>query len=47
MNYDSVQSAITAIHGLNGFKLGNKHLKVEFKKPAANSGSPMAAPVVV
>lgn len=47
VNYDSGQSAITAIHGLNGFKLGNKHLKVEFKKPAANSGSPMAAPVVV
>ena len=33
VNFESVQSAITAIHALNGFKLGNKHLKVEFKKP--------------
>ena len=47
VNFETVQSAITAIHGLNGFKLGNKHLKVEFKKPAANSSTPApSAPVV-
>ena len=40
VNFEDVQSAITAIHALNGFKLGNKHLKVEFKKP---SSSPVAA----
>jgi RNA recognition motif-containing protein len=42
VNFEDIQSAITAIHALNGFKLGNKHLKVEFKKP---SSSPKAAVV--
>ena len=37
VNFENVQSAITAIHALNGFKLGNKHLKVEFKKPATSA----------
>jgi RNA recognition motif-containing protein len=34
VNFEDMQSALTAIHSLNGFKLGNKHLKVEFKKPS-------------
>jgi len=34
VNFNEMQAALTAIHALNGFKLGNKHLKVEFKKPA-------------
>lgn len=37
VNFEDVQAAITAIHALNGFKLGNKHLKVEFKKPGGKS----------
>jgi RNA recognition motif-containing protein len=45
VNFEDVQSAITAIHALNGFKLGNKHLKVEFKKPTNAPG--MASPEVV
>lgn len=38
VNFEDFQAAIAAIHALNGFKLGSKHLKVEFKKPA--SGKP-------
>jgi RNA recognition motif-containing protein len=34
VNFECAHSAVTAIHALNGFKLGNKHLKVEFKKPS-------------
>ena len=37
VNFDSVQSAVAAVHGLNGFRIGNKHLKVEFKKAAPPS----------
>ena len=40
VNFEDVHSAITAINALNGFKLGSKHLKVEFKKP------PTPAPVL-
>ena len=48
VNFESIQSALTAIHSLNGFKLGNKHLKVEFKKPSASAATPaptIAVPV--
>lgn len=44
VNFENVQSAIAAVNGLNGFKMGNKHLKVEFKKP---SGTPLASTVHV
>ena len=36
VNYESVQSAIAAVNGMNGFRIGNKHLKVEFKKPSTS-----------
>jgi len=36
VNYESVQSAVSAVNGMNGFRIGNKHLKVEFKKPATS-----------
>ena len=36
VNYETVQSAIAAVNGLNGFRIGNKHLKVEFKKPSTS-----------
>lgn len=40
VNFENVQSALAAIRALNGFKLGNKHLKVEFKKPSQTPASP-------
>jgi RNA recognition motif-containing protein len=39
VNFEHVQGAIAAVNGLNGYKIGNKHLKVEFKKP-----TPLASP---
>jgi hypothetical protein len=36
VNYESVPSAIAAVNGMNGFRIGNKHLKVEFKKPSTS-----------
>ena len=44
VNFDHVQAAVTAIHALNGFKLGNKHLKVEFKKPTPTTPAAAAVP---
>jgi RNA recognition motif-containing protein len=41
VNFENVQGAIAAVNGLNGFKIGNKHLKVEFKKPTP-LGSPLS-----
>lgn len=32
VNFDSTSAAVAAVNALNGFRIGNKHLKVEFKK---------------
>jgi RNA recognition motif-containing protein len=40
VNFESVQSAVAAVNAMNGFRIGNKHLKVEFKKPTCTSPPP-------
>jgi RNA recognition motif-containing protein len=35
VNYQKIDSAMASVNAMNGFKIGNKHLKVEFKKPVS------------
>ncbi len=42
VNFQKLESALAAVSGMNGYKVGNKHLKVEFKKPTT-AGTPMAS----
>lgn len=44
VNFQKLESALAAVSGMNGYKIGNKHLKVEFKKPTMMmSSTPMGA----
>ena len=45
VNFDSVSAAMSAVTALNGYRIGSKHLKVEFKKSSPTT--PMAPTVLV